>query len=449
MILEQCVKQKTLRLLFISYVIPTLGAMLISGAYQLIDGFFIGHFIGAEGLASVNIGWSYITILLGFGLLVGVGTGSLYSIAKGAEDNEKARQIIGQTLTLIIVPAIILGALLYSLAPTLVYMLSDEEYLVSEKFVTTAYLAIGFIKVFAISSPLVIGSLALPFLVRNMGRPYLATTYMAIGVSINILCSYLFIVVWEMSIFGAALASIIGESCAMILGAYYILFKSNENIKLHHFKPNLTLIKDIIINGASTFFMYIYVGFIMMLHHIMLVKYGGTIAVSAYTITGYIITIYYLGMEGIANGVQPIISRLYGRENYLSTRAIIRMMVIVGMSYGILLTILLQLFPNFFTALFTNDEELSSVTIHAIYYNLPVLFLEGVFVMVTVFFQAIGEGAKALVISVGNLIIQIPFLLIAPKFYQLDGVWLSMPLSSALLAIPVVYWAYLRYKKIT
>lgn len=181
----------------------------------------------------------------------------------------------------------------------------------------------------------------------------------------------------------------------------------------------------------------------------MLVKYGGTVAVSAYTITGYIITIYYLGMEGIANGVQPIISRLYGRENYLSTRAIIRMMVFVGMSYGIVLTVLLQIFPEFFTALFTNDKELSKVTIHAINYHLPVLFLEGAFVMVTVFFQAIGEGTKALVISIGNLLIQVPFLFILPNYYQLDGVWISMPSSAALLAIPVIYWAYLRYQKIT
>ncbi len=442
-------KQRTLRLLFISYVIPTLGAMLISGAYQLIDGFFIGHFIGAEGLAAVNIGWSYITVLLGFGLLVGVGTGSLYSIAKGAEDDEEARKIIGQSITLILIPGLIFGIILYISAPTLVYMLSDAEYRVSQKFVTTAYMAIDFIRVFAVSSPLVIGSLALPFLVRNMGKPYYATLYMAIGVSINILFSYLFIVVWEMSVFGAAIANILGESCAMFLGLYYILFKSDEPLKLHHFKPNLALIKDIMVNGASTFFMYIYVGFIMMLHHKMLVKYGGTVAVSAYTITGYIITIYYLGMEGIANGVQPIISRLYGRENYLSTRAIIRMMVFVGMAYGITLTLFLQIFPEFFTTLFTNDQELSKVTIHAINFHLPLLFLEGAFVMVTVFFQAIGEGTKALVISIGNLVIQIPFLFIAPKFYQLDGVWVAMPLSSALLAVPVIYWAYLRYKKIS
>ncbi len=440
--------QKTLRLLFISYVVPTLGAMLISGAYQLIDGFFIGHFIGTEGLAGANIGWSYITLLLGFGLLIGVGTGSLYSIAKGAEEDEKARQIIGQSISLIIIPGIIFGILLYVTAPYLVYMLSDPAYRVSQTFVTAAHMAIDFIRVFAVSAPLVIGSLALPFLVRNMGNPYRATLYMAIGVSINIISSYFMIVVWEMSVFGAALASIVGETCAMFLGLYYIIFQSGEPLKLHHFKPRFNLIKDIMTNGASTFFMYIYVGFIMMIHHKMLVKYGGTVAVSAYTITGYIITIYYLGMEGIANGVQPIISRLYGRENYLSTRAIIRMMVIVGMVYGIGLTILLQIFPEFFTMLFTNEKELSKVTIHAINYHLSLLFLEGVFVMITVFFQAIGEGTKALVISIGNLVIQVPFLFIVPKYYGLDGVWISMPLSSLLLAVPVVYLAYMRYRRI-
>lgn len=442
-------KQKTLRLLFISYVIPTLGAMLISGAYQLIDGFFIGHFIGSEGLAGANIGWSYITLLLGFGLLIGVGTGTLYSIAKGAEEDERARQIIGQSLFLILIPGIILGTILYLSAPTLVYMLSSPEYHVSQKFVTAAYMAIDFIRVFAVCAPFVIGSLALPFLVRNMGNPYRATVYMAIGVSINILCSYLFIVVWEWSVLGAAIANIVGETCAMFLGLYFILRQSGEPMKLRHFKPRFSLMKEIMMNGGSTFFMYIYIGFIMALHHKMLVTYGGTIAISAYTITGYIITIYYFGIEGIANGVQPIISRLYGRENYLSTRAIIRMMIVVGMSYGIGLTLLLQVFPEFFTGLFTNEKALSKVTIHAIHLHLAVLFLEGVYVMVAVFFQAIGEGIKALVISVGNLVIQVPFLFIVPKYFGLNGVWLAFPLSASALAIPVIYWAYIRYRKIT
>lgn len=440
--------QRKLRLLFISYVVPTLGAMLISGAYQLIDGFFIGHFVGSEGLAGVNIGWSYITLLLGFGLLVGVGTGSLFSIAKGAEETEKSKQILGQSIPLIIIPGIIFGIILYITAPHLVYMLSDSEYRVSEKFVTTAHMAIDFIRVFAVSAPLVIGSLALPFLVRNLGNPYRATVYMAIGVSFNILFSYLLIVVFDLAIFGAAIANIIGESCSMLLGLYFIIKQSGESLKWRHFKPRWHLIQEIIINGGSTFFMYIYVGFIMMLHHAMLLKYGGTIAVSAYTITGYIITIYYLGMEGIANGVQPIISRLYGRENYFSTRVIIRMMVMVGMTFGLLLTLLLQFFPNFFVALFSDESSLVKATIHAIRFHLPLLFLEGVFVMITVFFQAIGEGTKALVISIGNLFIQVPFLFIAPKYYQLDGVWLSLPLSSALLAIPVIYLAYTRYRKI-
>ena len=100
--------------LFASYVIPTVLAMFISGTYQIVDGFFVGHFIGVEGLAAVNIGWSYITILLGFGFLVGVGIGSLYSISKGEDDNERARKILGQALFLQFIPGLLIGIILYT-----------------------------------------------------------------------------------------------------------------------------------------------------------------------------------------------------------------------------------------------------------------------------------------------------------------------------------------------
>ena len=441
-------KHRRLQLLFASYVIPTVGAMLISGAYQLIDGFFIGNFIGAAGLAGANIGWSYITLLLGFGLLVGVGTGSLYSIAKGADEHERALRILGQTLVLIMIPGGLLGFFLYQSAPFLVSILGDPSHAASAEFLEASRLAIDFVRVFAVSAPFVIGSLALPFLVRNVGSPYRATLYMAIGVSLNIISSYLLIVVLEWSVFGAALASVIGETCAMLLGFRFVFFKSGEPIQWRHVKPDLKLIGEILLNGGSAFFMYIYVGFIMALHHKMLVKYGGTLAVSAYTITGYIITVYYFGIEGVANGIQPVISKLYGGEKHRSARAIIRMMVFVGMLYGITLTLVLQLFPGFFTLWFTSDPALTEVAVHAIRFNLFVLFLEGVFVLVTVFFQAIGEGAKALVISIGNLFIQVPFLFILPRFLDLDGVWLTMPIASIVLAIPVTYWAWKRYQRI-
>ncbi|UNM95986.1 MATE family efflux transporter [Ignatzschineria rhizosphaerae] len=427
--------------LFASYVVPTVLAMFISGTYQIVDGFFVGHFIGVNGLAAVNIGWSYITLLLGFGFLVGVGIGSLYSISKGEDDDEKARKILGQALFLQFIPGILIGLILYFSSPWLVYVLGISG--------SSAEMAIIFIQTFSFAAPFVIGSLAMPFIVRNVGTPLRATGYIAAGVVVNILLSYFLISYLRVGVVGAALASIGGEIVAMTLGGYFVLKQSREKLSWQDFKPDFKLIGAILLTGSSAFFTFIYIGFIMTLHHKVLVEYGGTVAVSAYTIAGYLLTIYYFAVEGVANGAQPLISRFYGEERVRSTRYVTRLMVYVGLGIGMIITASLLLFPEFFTSWFTDDPELKSVTAYALRLHLAVLFLDGLFVTATMFFQAIGEGQKALVISIGNLLLQVPFLFILPKYWGLDGVWLTMPIATVILAIPVAWMFYSRYQRIT
>lgn len=427
--------------LFASYVIPTVLAMFISGTYQIVDGFFVGHFIGVSGLAAVNIGWSYITLLLGFGFLVGVGIGSLYSISKGEDEDERARKILGQALFLQFIPGILIGFILYLCSPWLVSILGVSG--------ETAEMAVTFIRIFALASPFVIGSLAMPFIVRNVATPLRATGYIAAGVVVNILLSYLLISYFKIGVVGAALAGVGGELVAMVLGGYYVLKQSDEDFTLSDFKPDFKLLWEILLTGSSAFFTFIYIGFIMTLHHKVLMQYGGTVAVSAYTIAGYLLTIYYFAVEGVANGAQPLISRFYGEERVRSTRYITRLMIYVGLGLGVIITALLLIFPEFFTSWFTDDPELKAVTAYALRLHLAVLFLDGLFVTATMFFQAIGEGQKALIISVGNLLLQVPFLFILPKYWGLDGVWLTMPIATVILAIPVAIMFYHRYHRIT
>lgn len=436
------IKNKKLISLFASYVIPTVFAMFISGIYQIIDGIFVGHFIGADGLAGINIGWPLVTALLGYGLMVGVGIGSLTSLAKGEGDLERASQTLGQMGVLILLPSALIGCLLYYFAADLVHLMGAN--------VHSSDMAISFLQIFAICAPLVVGSITTPFIVRNLGAPKQATIFMAIGVILNILFSFLLMGYWQLELRGAAIASVIGETVAMILGLRYIFSKkSSITLSLRHFIPDRRLLAKICLNGVSSFFMYIYIGVIMVMHNYMFLKYGDTNAVAAYAITEYMLVIYYLIAEGIANGMQPIVSDLYGANRNHSVRAIMRMTLIVGIGFGVLFTLVLQIFPAFFVDFFIeSDTVVTSIAISAVHLNLFVMFLEGFFIIAAAFFQALGEGHKALFITLGNMLIQVPFLIFMPLWIGINGVWLTMPISSIVLAIPVGIMTWMRYQKI-
>lgn len=426
--------------LFARYTVPTVIAMMVSGLYHVVDGIFVGHYIGANGLAAISLIWPWISMPLGFGLLVGVGIGSVSSIAQGAKNLPRAKKAIGQLGIWTILPGILFGIVLYFGSP---YMLKLQG-----ASGEVAQMSIDFLRIIAIGSPLMIGGMAVPFLIRNLNAPRLATIAMVIGALINIVLDYLFIVYLEWSIKGVALAYIFAESSAMTVGLCYIFSKrSPVQVRKKHFVADWQLAKMIGLNGSSSLFMYSYLGAVALLHHVMLLKYGSTQSVAAYSIVGYLLTIYYLLAEGVANGMQPIISNLYGARKNIEVKRILKMAMLWGVGIGLLFTLLLQIVPGFFVNIFaSHTDDLQQKSIHAIRFNLFALFLEGLFVISASFLQALGQGRKALFITVGNMLIQVPFLLIMPPLMGIDGVWLAMPVSSLVLMIFVIWLLHRQFK---
>ncbi len=100
---------------FWRYTIPTVAAMLVNGLYQVVDGIFIGRFVGADGLAGINVAWPVIGSILGLGMLVGVGTGALVSIRQGEKDTQGAKQILATGLTLLLALTPLVAGVLLSL----------------------------------------------------------------------------------------------------------------------------------------------------------------------------------------------------------------------------------------------------------------------------------------------------------------------------------------------
>lgn len=424
---------KNLGRLFARYTFPTVLAMLVSSTYQIADGIIVGHFIGPDALAAVSLIWPWFSIPSGFGLLIGVGIGTISSIARGAGDIARADRCIGQLFAWLLIPGVIIGAPLYLFAPTLVSWQGATG--------LSAEYTIDYLRVIAASCPIVIASMALPFLVRNLDAPRLATLFMIIGAILNLVLAYVFTVYLHWSVWGVALATVIGEAVVSVLGLAYI-FSARCPVRLQRSDclPDWPLTKNIALNGASSLFMYIYLGAIGLMHHILLLKYGNSEWVAAYAIAGYALTIYYLIAEGVASGMQPIVSHLHGANQRVAVKRIFNMALWWGVGSGIVFTLLLQLSPQFFVSIFTDDmDTLNEKSIYAVRIHLFAMFLDGLFVIAAAFLQSLNQGRLALYITVGNMLVQVPFLLFMPLWIDIHGVWLAMPISNIALMIYVIW----------
>ncbi|PSW16380.1 multidrug efflux protein [Photobacterium rosenbergii] len=426
------IDNKSIRKTFWRYAIPSVAAMLVNGLYQVIDGIFVGHYIGFEGLAGINMAWPIVGLIAGLGLLVGMGTGSLISIYKGEGNHNKAQQALSTGLGLIAIFGLLVMALLTMIAPSL--LLAQGA--------TGTPLAMGsaYIEVFTWGAVFTIAAGALPMLIRNDDSPNFSTALMMAGAVINIILDYIFIAHLDMGLKGAAIATIIAQiSITVAAVGYFFTHYSKLRLSLRTLKFNFRIATNAVSLGTSSLFMYAYFSFIVAVHNKLFMDYGSAVHVGAFAIVGYLMTMYYLLAEGIASGMQPPVSYYYGAGHGKKIRATLILASKVVVLTGITSVIFLNLFPNTLVGLFSNsDPALATETVNGLRLHLFAMFLDGFIALASVYFMSVNQGGKALGISAGNMLVQLPFLYFLPQWLGVNGVWLSVPLSNILLAAIVV-----------
>lgn len=418
---------------FWKYTIPTVAAMLVNGLYQVVDGIFIGRYVGADGLTGINFAWPVIGTILGIGMLVGVGTGALVSIKQGEKDTQGAKQILATGLMLLIALTPMVSGLLFLFA---------EDFLLWQGAEGRGFeLGIQYLTILIWAAIFTLGSIAMPFLLRNDDSPNLATMLMVVGAVVNIVLDYLFIASFGWELTGAALATAIAQFVVTGLGLAYF-FSRRANLRLHwrEMKLNLSVVPQIFAIGASSFFMYAYGSMMVALHNALFAEYGDQLMIGAYAILGYIVTVYYLTAEGIANGMQPLVSYNYGAKNQGNIRKLLKVAMWSSVLVGVAFVLLLNLFPREFVSVFNSKEpQLVEYTVMGIRLHMFALALDGFLVVAGAYYQATNKGGKAMFVMLGNMLIQLPFLYIMPKLFGVQGIWIAYPLSNIALSVVVIF----------
>ncbi|MBY7796245.1 MATE family efflux transporter [Vibrio fluvialis] len=421
---------------FLRYAIPTVAAMLVNGLYQVVDGIFIGHYVGAEGLAGINVAWPVIGTILGMGMLVGVGTGALASIKQGEKDLHSAKRILATGLLTLVMLAPIVAAILWFFADDFLRWQGAQG--------RTFELGMQYLQILIIGCVFTLGSIVMPFLLRNDDSPNLATLLMVVGALCNIVLDYVLIAWLQWELTGAAIATAISQLIVTGLGFSYFFSK---RAKLRLTRACLSMewryLPKIFAIGVSSFFMYAYGSTMVALHNSLIIQYGNAVMVGAYAILGYIVTVYYLTVEGIANGMQPLASFNHGARQYDNIRRLLKVAMSIAVLGGVVFVLMINLFPEQVIGIFnSNDPRLMEGAVFALKLHMFALFLDGFLVVSAAYYQATNHGGKAMFVTVGNMMVQLPFLYILPKLYGITGVWIAFPLSNIALScvVGVMLW---------
>ncbi|MED5504652.1 MAG: sodium-coupled multidrug efflux MATE transporter VmrA, partial [Pseudomonadota bacterium] len=253
---------------------------------------------------------------------------------------------------------------------------------------------------------------------------------------------------WELT--GAAIATALAQMVVTILGVgYFFTSRANMRLSFSDLKMQFDVIPKIVMIGTSSFFMYAYGSMMVALHNALFAKYGSALLIGAYAILGYIVTVYYLIAEGIANGMQPLVSYNHGARNQDNIRKLLKVAMGTSVLGGVAFVILMNIFPYEFVSVFNNaDQHLIDATVVGIRLHMFALFLDGFLVVAAAYYQSVNKGSKAMFVTIGNMVIQLPFLFIMPKLLGVTGIWIAFPLSNIALSLVVMTMLWRDIKKL-
>lgn len=175
--------------------------------------------------------------------------------------------------------------------------------------------------------------------------------------------------------------------------------------------------------------------------------YGDSTQLAAFAIVGYLASCYYFFAEGLVSGLQPPVSYYLGAKQPKRIIDTVKLALSVTLGSGVVLVILLNLFPGIFIGIFTSgNDALVEAAKTGVRLHLFALFLDGFLFMASVYFVAVGKSAQALFVSLGNMLVQFPFLFVLPKFLGIEGVWLAVPLSNIVFTCVVLPMLWVNLK---
>lgn len=417
-----------IRTLMFRYALPAIIAMTASSLYNIVDSIFIGHGVGALALSGLTVAKPFMDICAAFGSLVGVGAGALMAIKLGERNVQAAQKVLGNVIVLnILLSTLVMLIGLIFLKPILFAFGASEN--------TLPY-AYDYMFIILLGNAPTHIYFGLNNILRSSGHPYKAMNATILAVGLNIVLDPIFIFWLDMGVRGAALATVLSQIVAVVL--QFVTF-CNKKEPIHFRSGIWRLDKQITLDafsiGLSPFLMNLAHCLVVVILNNQLKRYGGDIAIGAYGVINRFLFVFAMIIMGLNQGMQPIAGYNYGARQFDRVLRVFRFTALAATSVTATVFLLAEICPELMTKIFTHDPELISASTYAMRIVSCVFFLVGFQMVTGNFFTSIGMAKKAIFMSLSRQVIfLIPLAMVLPRWFGLDGVWWSLPLSDAISA---------------
>lgn len=418
--------------LLMKFSIPAIVGMLVNALYNIVDRIFIGRAVGGVAIGGIYLGMPLMLIILAFGMLVGIGGNTLVSIRLGEKKQDEANQIAGNSLTLLFIIGMMLSILgLIFLEPLLKIFGASAS--------NIGY-AMDYLRIILLGATFNIVGFGMNNFIRGEGNPKIAMMTMLIGAILNVILDYIFILIFNMGVQGAAWATIISQFVSASWVLYYFYSKKSVlHIQRRYLKVKASIVKKIFTNGLPPFSMQLAASLVTALYNTNLQTYGGDFATSSMGVINSLSMVILMPAFGINQGAQPILGYNYGALQYDRVKKTVIYAALAATAITTLGFAIVQLFPTQIIRLFVGADgsrELLDIAVPGIRIYLLMFPIVGFQVVSTSYFQATGHPKEAMLLSMSRqMLILVPALIILPRIFGLTGVWMSAALADAISSL--------------
>lgn len=436
-----------IRTLFSNLFFPTLLGMLFNMAFILTDGIFVGHGIGGNGLAAINLVGPIMMLINGLGMMFGIGASVVAAIHLSQHNQKAARINVTQAFIAGFATSILIGTVCYLFPGPILSMLGASGNLLP--FAREYYL--WFIPTCLVMMIETIGL----FIIRLDGSPVYAMMSNIIPAVVNIILDYTFIFPCQWGLMGASLATDIGGLIGAAMVMYYMLFRT-KTLKFYRLKTTRTSAKLMLRNigymikmGNSGLIGEIAVAVMMLIGNLQFIHYVGDDGVAAYSVACYLFPLVYMFYNAIAQSAQPIISYNHGAKNASRVGKTLKFSLLIASVAGCAIALVFFFFAPTIISIFLPD----TAPAHSIVaQGLPLYASAFLFMAINIccvgYYQSIEKGGAASVFTIlrGIVFLTIAFFVL-PPLIGVNGLWLALPAAEVLTTATIIFYGIAQHRK--
>lgn len=431
--------------LVFTLALPSMVAQIVNVLYNIIDRIYIGHISGTGNIALTGVGVTLplIMIITAFSSFVGMGGAPLAAIKLGAKDKEGAEKIMGSSMAMLILFAVVLTILFMIFKEPLLYMFGASE--------NSIIYANSYISIYLCGTFFVMMSLGLNPYISCQGNALIAMLSVMIGAVSNIILDPILIFGFGMGVKGAALATIISQGLSAVWVVSFLRSKKSViKIKKKNVKVDKKISFAIISLGISPFIMQSTESLVAIVLNSGLQKYGGDIYVGSMTIMMSVLQLIVTPINGFTQGVQPIISYNFGAGNNERVKGTFKILLCTSTLISLTACVSSIVFPEMFVRMFNNDAELISLASKMMPIFLCGMSIFGIQLACQSTFLGLGQAKISLGLALlRKVILLVPLAIILPMIFKTpESIYFAEPISDVIASLTTLTIFIFTIKKI-